>query len=306
MPAPHVSTNFPDVLDPTFQRIYDEEYRQLPDMIPTLFEVVPMGARGDATKWSSVGTLPNWTLFTGSVEYSSQSQGYDVTATHLEYTNGVQVERKLYDDDKHGIINQKPAAMAASASRTRQRDAAKIFNRAFTNDTEFYNNTEAVALCSNSHTNTSGASTANGYDNLGTAALSATAVAAADIAANDFRDDQAELFDVSMDELWYPSNLYEEAFEIIASGGKVDTDLNNANVHQGRYKGIRWNRMTDTNNWFLADSAMRRRSLKWVDRVAQEFAMIEDFDTIIGKWRGYMRYSFAWCDWRWVYGSNVS
>jgi hypothetical protein len=306
MPAPHISTNFPDVLDPTFQRIRDEEYAQLPDMIPTVYTIEPTGARGDATKWSSVGTLPNWSLFTGTVSYTSQSQGYDVTATHLEYTNGVQVERKLYDDDQHGVINQKPKAMAVSASRTRQRDAAKIFTRAFSNDTEFYNNTEQVALCSNSHTNTSGAPTANGYDNLGTASLAATAVAAAHIGMNGFRDDQAELFDVNADELWFPVNLYEEAYEILASGGKVDTDLNNANVHQGKYKGIQWNRLTDANDWFLADSRLRKDSLKWVDRVSPEFAMIEDFDTLIGKWRGYMRYSFAWCDWRWVYGSQVS
>ena len=37
-----------------------------------------------------------------------------------------------------------------------------------------------------------------------------------------------------------------------------------------------------------------------------EFAMVEDFDTLVGKWRLYSRYGHGHNDWRWVLGAQVS
>lgn len=305
MPAPHTSTQFGDLLDPRFQKIFWNQYKELSDMIGTLYADAGNNGRNNM-QWSSVGALGDWDEFAGSVSYGSMSQGYDTTATPIEFTKGVQVERKLFDDDQYNIMDQRPRGMAMAAQRTRQRHAARIFNLAFSNDTYFYNNSEGVALCSNSHTNTSGASTSSGYDNLSTSALTATAVAAARIQMVGFRGDQAEMISVNPNELWYPPNLYEVAEEIIGSQGKVDTANNNKNVHYQGYKGYEWNYMTDTNNWFMCDSAMRKAALFWWDRIPVEFGFIEDFDTLVAKWRGYMRYAMAWVDWRWAMGHQVS
>ena len=121
-----------------------------------------------------------------------------------------------------------------------------------------------------------------------------------------FRGDQAERINVEPDELWIPPDLYEEAFEIVNSMGKVDTDVNNRNVHQGRYTIYEWNYLTDANNWFVGDGTLRKQSVFWTDRVPVEFAFAEDMDTIIAKWRGYMRYAQAHVDWRWVFGHQVT
>jgi len=305
MPTPHISTQFGDLLDPRFQRVFWDQLKQLKDVLPSLYGTAPNNGR-DTMRWSSVGALPDWVEFTGSVQYQSMSQGYDTTSTPVEFTNGVQVERKLFDDDQYHIMDQRPRGLALSAHRTRQKHGARVFNLAFSVDNYFYNNTEAVALCSNSHTTTSGASTTSGFDNLTTASLTATAVAAARILFVGFRGDQAERISVQPDELWYPPDLYEQAEEIIKSEGKVDTANNNINVHKGAYDGYEWNYMTDTNNWFMCDSSMRKMSLLWWDRIPMEFAMIEDFDTIVAKWRGYMRYAMAHIDWRWILGAQVT
>jgi hypothetical protein len=37
-----------------------------------------------------------------------------------------------------------------------------------------------------------------------------------------------------------------------------------------------------------------------------EFAQAEDIDTLVAKWRAYMRYSYMHNDWRWVTGSIVA
>jgi hypothetical protein len=121
-----------------------------------------------------------------------------------------------------------------------------------------------------------------------------------------FRGDQAERISVLPDELWFPTDLYEEAFEIVESMGKVDTANNNRNVHQSKFDTFEWEYMTDTNNWFMASGRLRKKHLHWIDRIPLEFAMIEDFDTIIAKWRAYMRYSHSWTDWRGILGAQVS
>jgi hypothetical protein len=305
MPSPHVSTNFADVLDPRFQEIFWEEYYELPDMIGRMYSMPPNNGR-DTMRWSQVGTVADFSQFTGTVDYGSFNQGYDTVLTPVEFTRGIQAERKLLDDDQYNILDARPKGLASSAFRTRQLHAASRFNSAFSTSNIFYVNSEAVALCSNSHTTTSGASTASGFDNLTTAALSATAVAAARILMVDFRGDQAERLSVIPDELVFPPNLYEEAYEIINASGKVDTDLNNPNVHMGQYDGIEWNYLIDTNNWFMCDSRMRKQMLHWFDRIPLEFAFIEDFDTLVGKWRGYMRFGNAHTDWRFILGSQVS
>jgi phage major head subunit gpT-like protein len=305
MAIPHLSTNFGDLLDPRFQRIFHEEYDDIPVMLAELFSMVPTNGRNNMT-FSQVGTLDDWTEFTGTVDYDSQTQGYDTTITPIVFNKGIQVERELNDDDQHNIINGRPKAMARSATRTREKHAASIWNGAFSVAPKFYVNSENVAMCSNSHTTNAPASTASGFDNLGTAALSATAVTANFVAMQGFRGDRAELIDINPDCLLYPVNLYEIAYEILNANGKVDTDLNNPNVHHGQYKGIRWNRLTDINNWFMEDQSLRKEMVHWTDRVPMEFAMAEDFDKFIAKWRGYMRYAFGHTDWRHVFGNQVS
>jgi len=305
MPVPHVSTNFGDLLDPRFQRIFHENYPQLNDMLPVLYNFPEDNGRADM-RFSQVGAYQNWSQFTGTVGYQSASQGYDTTLTHLEFASGIQVERKLFDDDQYQIMDQRPSGLATAAQRTRQVHGARVLNNAFSVDTLFYNNSEGVAMCSDSHTTTSGASTASGFDNLVTTALSATALSSARIQHVGLRDDQANRMMLSPDEIWIPPDLFEEAYEIVASMGKLETANNNRNVHEGAYNIHEWNYLTDANNWWLGDSALRKQMLHWVDRIGVEFAFAEDLDTIIAKWRGYMRYSNGHTDWRWCIGAQVS
>lgn len=236
MATPLSSESFSDLLDPRFQRIFNGEYDQLPDMIPTLFDMPPDNGRNEM-KWSSTGALGDFPEFTSQITYDSMTQGYDVTQTPVEFASGIQIRRKLFDDEQFNILDQQPRALSQAAQRTRQKHAARVFTNAFTNDTKFYSNSEGVALCSNSHTSTNGnADTSAGFDNLVTSALSAAAVAAARIQFVGLRDDRGNRMAVMPDEIWFPPNLYEQANEIVKSMGKLDTANNNVNVHEGAYK----------------------------------------------------------------------
>jgi hypothetical protein len=256
---------------------------------------------------SQVGTFGDVPEHTGSITYDDVNQGYDVTITPKEYSTGFQIDRKLFDDDLTGIIDGKPRGMATAFQRTRQKHAASIFNNSFNLDTTWLNHTEGVALCSDSHTTTApGVSTASGFDNRITAALSAVSVAAARIQMRGFRGDRAERITIMPDCIIYPVNLYQTAYEIIESEGLPDTANNNKNVHKGGYAGKDWEYLLDTNDWWMADTSMMKDMLKWVDRIKAEFGMVEDFDTLVGKWRLYARYGLGWRDWRFILGSQVS
>jgi hypothetical protein len=44
--------------------------------------------------------------------------------------------------------------------------------------------------------------------------------------------------------------------------------------------------------------------LLWFDRIKPEFYKDSEFDTLVAKFAGYMRYSYGWSDWRWIYAEN--
>lgn len=304
MPTPMNTGGFGDLLDKRVTKLFVDKYKQLKDRVSDFYS---MESSSDSfERWSEVGAIGDFTEFGGTVTYQSQNQGYDVTATHKEFVNGFQITRDLYDDDRHGVWERKPKALAEAYMRTRQKHAARIFNNAFSVDTYFYNHSEAVALCSNSHTTTSGASTASGFDNLVTSSLTATAVEAARIQFRGFRGDQAERISCMPDMLVIPVDLYGRAYEIIESSGKPDTANNDANVHKGAYRVVDWEYLTDTNDWYMIDQSAMKDYLIWFDRIKLEFGMAEELDTLVAKWRAYCRYSSMYRDWRWILGAQVS
>lgn len=303
-----LSADFADLLDVRFRKIWDERFESLPDMIDKFYYRDPGSKPGRNTeRYSTIGTLPEMGLFGGSVTYNDAFQGYDVSITPLQFAEGIQVQRTLFDDEQFNIIDKKPKGLANALYRRRQTDGARPFNNAFSVDTLFYSHTEGVALSSNSHTTTSGASTTTGFDNFDTTALSAVSVEANRVKMVDFRGDQAERISVMPNAILIPPARYAEAYEIAASQGKVDTANNNANVHYGQYELLEWNYLTDTNNWFMLDMTMMKDfGLIWIDRNAGEFAFVEDFDTLVGKWRAYGRWANGHVEWRWVNANQVS
>ena len=309
MTIPVTSESFGDLLDPRFQQIFNDELEQLDDMLASLYDMPPDNGRNEV-KYSGVGAFGDFNEFTGTVTYDDVAQGYDSTATHIEFASGFQVQRKLFDDDQYNIMDAKPQGLAEAAVRTRQQHGAEVFTGAFSAGSNFYSHSEGVALCSDSHTTTaSGVSTATGFDNLGTAAFSHTALVAARIQMRGFRDDRGNRFSVMPDEVWFPVDIFDKVQEVLMSTTRSDNANDQFNVQRGLRDGTGragWEYMTDANNWFLVDSRKRRRYLKWHDRIALEFAFAEDLDTIVAKWRAYMRYSWQWWNWRWFMGHQVS
>lgn len=304
-----IAGNFGDLLDARFTDIFDARFKDETDRIGEFYHVIT--GTQVSERFSTVSGMGQMEAFSGTIPYGDIYQGYDVTITPVQFAKGFSVERTAVQDDQFNILDQKPRALADTAARTRQYHAVRPFNNAFSIDSLFASHSEGVAMCSNSHTTTTGASTAVGYDNLITSSLSSVSLSAARVQMLNFRDEMGErMTNVMPDTILVPQqgSMEETAWEIINSMGKVDTDLNNSNFNKGRFSVKSWIYLEDANNWFLYDSKKLKGGdgLIWVERVKPEFANTTDFDTMLMKWRVYGRWANHYVEWRYILGASVS
>jgi len=300
------SSAFPILLDERFREIEQEELADQTDMIPMLFTVV--GSDRATERFGYVGELGDWGEFVGTLNYDALYEQYNVVATHRVYSQGLIMTRELHDDDLTGLFQGDMfRPMIRSGLNTRQVHAARVFNFANSNDLYFYTHSEGVALVSAAHTTrTPGVSTATGYSNLTTSALTPTSFSSARIQYRRLRNDRGKVINAEADELWCGLDVGPRAREIVGTPWGLDTNTRNVNPYYQSAKVMEWFQITDTNNWFLANSKLRKANLRWYDHTLPEFRQITDFETLQLKYGGYMRHSWARRLHVWVLGAIVS
>ncbi len=214
--------------------------------------------------------------------------------------------------DRYNIINKRPVGLALSAARRREADAAALFNNAFS---AAHTGPDGKRLCATDHpskayVDSGGSEGIENRSNVGTLPLSHDSLQTTKNLMRNTRGDRGERISVVPDTLLVGTANEEVAWELIASDKKVDTSDNNPNIHSGRYRLIVWDELEGTTNanspWFLIDSRYSAMFLNWFDRIPLEFAMEEEFDTLVAKFRAYMRYDSGWSDWVWIYGQDPS
>lgn len=311
-----ISEHWQELIDPRMREAFfigfgQEDRRQ--SMLPQLFNIQSSNQVNE--KHLPIGGLGTrgWNFEdTGRVSYDEIVKGYEETFTHHEFAKGITIERKLIDDNRIGRALAAAEALGDSAFRLREKAGANVFINAFsaaTSETLDDFGTDAtgpdsVALCSTAHPRHPGDSTTD--SNEGTDALSAANVSTVRRAMGDFVDLNGDLLNVVPDELLVPPELEDTALTIVRSAQDPASANNAINPQAGRFQVKVWHYLTDANAWFMIDSARRRQSLIWYNRIPLEFAREEDFDTLIGKWRAYTRWSLGFTDYRWIYGNNPS
>lgn len=293
------SEQFGYLLDPGLRKIFMDEYSLPEGQRENLFGIEKSNK---AVEYDlGIGGTGDLAEFDGTISYDDFKQQYRTSYTHKEWVKGMKIERKLVDDDLYSIINKRPQQLAMVAKRTQEKHGAAIFNNAF--NTSMFAGGDGLALCSSAHTFIGTATTVS---NSGTTALSSTAVEATRLLMRQFTDETDNLMVARGDTLIVPPSLEETAWEIVNASGKLDTAENNPNFKKGKYQIVVWDYLTDSNNWFMADSKMMKMYLKWFNRVPTEFNKDKDFDTYLAKWSVYTRYSYGFSAWSWIYGHAVA
>lgn len=296
-----LSENFGDLLDARIRMIFDKDYAELikSSMIPMLFGMKTSTRAYEIV--SAIGGMGDIPEFDGSITYDTLEQLYDKTFTFPEKAGGLKIERKLYDDDMFGVIDNQPWQMAVAKARTREKTGANMFINAFVGT----DGADGVCLCSTAHPYSPGDATTQ--SNKGTSAASATSVEATRrIGLTSIKNNRGNILEVNYDTIVSPVALHQTFYEIIESSGKVDTADNNVNFLKGRFFCATWPRLTSSTNWFMLDSTLAKKFLLWWDRLDDGIKRDQDTDTMVAKWYTYERYSCGWADWRPVYGHLVA
>ena len=298
-----ISEQWAELLEPGLRTLFEIQRTALvaESRVPLLFNIQTSNKAAEHNL--GIGGFGDWKEYKGRVEYDQFEKGFQTNYTHIEFIDGFKVARSLVDDDLYNVINPMPRGLAMAGMRKREKDAASVFNNAFSAS---YVGGDSVALCSASHPYSPSNATVQG--NAGTTALSYDAVEATRKLMRAYKDDRGELVPISPDTLVVPPGLEETAWTVFNTVNKPGTANNDGNFVRSKLnKVIVWDYLSDTNNWFMVDSMLAKMYLNWFDRVPMEFAMDPTSDfSLEARFRGYMRYSYGWDDWRWIYGHNVS
>lgn len=303
-----LSENWAELLEPGLRTIFEVQRAALAasSRIPALFNMTTSSKAEEHDL--GMGGFADWNAYEGAIEYDENEQLFKTTYTHVEYVQGFQVERKLVDDDQYNVINRRPRGLAISAVRTREKSGASVFNNAFSAS---FLGGDSKPLCETTHPYSP--TNATTVSNEGTAALTHATVVATRELMRAYVDDRGELVPINPNLILVPPELEETALKIVRTMRGPDTqipDQVNYAASLVQSQGIDylvWDYLTDANNWFLIDSQLASLYLNWFDRVPLEFTMnpVSDFQ-LVAQFRGYMRYSYGWSDWRWVYGQLVA
>ena len=304
-----ISEEWQYLLDPGIRRIFEVQRAALAaaSLIPVLFNVQSSSKHAEYDL--GVGGMGDFQEYEGRIDYDDPEQLWRPSYTHVEYVKAFKVERKLYDDDQYNVINKRPAAFATAAVRTREKHAASVFNNSTTAGATA--GFDAVGLVSNSHPYSP--SNATVQDNYLGLALSYDNLVTARQTMRAFTDDKGELVPINPQLLLVPPELENTANEIVKTMRGPDTqqpETANYLASLTQARGISyavWDYLTDANLWFLIDPVLAKLYLNWFDRVPLEIALDPTGGyQLEARWRGYMRYSFGWSDWRWILGSEPS
>jgi hypothetical protein len=289
---------------------FEDGGKDFESMLPMLYN---MGTADGQEEYDvTYSGLGKFELLTSVASQDKLTEEYKTTYTFPEFMKEIQIQRRLWDDRRDRSVMNMTRELRLSADRTKEAHGGELFNYAFTATGTFSGggstaHADGKALCAADHPSKADAGYAG--DNLGSSAISATAVSDTRDAMRAFTDGRGNKIYGRMDMILGPADkdFEEVAWEIINTTGKVDTADNNSNFHKGRYKLAIWQELTDTENWFGIDSARAKvDGPVWLNRVP-----LETYDSYSDNppqlsFGGYMRYGFQAPSWRWIYGHNVA
>lgn len=300
-------SQFNTLLIPLIYHHFDVGMNRVPSLRARLFNV--QGSTFAEEKGTGLGgmSVEAWDVYKNSGEQGKKGrldfdQLYTQTYTHEEYPVEVVIQKKLILNDQYGQIRRIIQRVGISAEQKMEIDAAGLLNNAFASGTTW---SDGDPLCSASHpTGPHGGSSS--YSNRGTAALTANNLKAARVTMMRFKNDKGTEIGLMPNELWVPPELEEEALKITKSRMEPDSANNADNPKAAQeWTVVPWLRLTNTKNWFIADSMWRQEVVNWYNRETTQIMLTHETTTeLVYEFK--LHYSRGVDDWRWILGNEVA
>ena len=278
-------STFGDLLEPGFREIYNDAFKEIPEVYPQLFHVNTSAKQDEKDSGVTGFGYLQQTSEGGSIDYEDPIQMYDVTYTHLKYTKGFKVSEELVEDDQYNIIKKKPAALGRSTRRTAEYLAAGVWNNAFSTS---YLGGDGKPLASVSHPR-SDAGTAQSNASATGITLTEENMETGRTASRGQLDDKGMKVQTMPNTLLIPVELEKTANIMVNSSLRSGTADNDYNFYRGKFKIVSWEYLTSTTAWFLIDGAQHQ--VNWFWRVKPEFKQDVAFDTGMALFKCRMRLS---------------
>ena len=302
----HVSENFGKLLYPGLRKIFFETYQELPEQFPKIFNVEKSNSATETDY--GLGAFGDWTERTDElspVDYAKISEGGEVTYKHKAFTKGFMISRELNDDEKYGQMKKMAKALARAGRAKVEKDAIQVLTKGFQGVSGAFKGRDDLELFHNAHTLVDSEKTCS---NILTEELSEQSLKKAIQMMASQLDEAGNLIQMKATKLIVPPALEDTALRLLHSSQLPGTNHNDTNEYlKDRMQVVVMDYLATTAGgndkyWFVQDG--NRHELNFFWRVKPEFKHEEDFDTFVAKYRGYMRYSYGFSDWRSMVGST--
>ena len=302
----HVSENFGKLLYPGLRKIFFETYSELPEQFTKIYNVQKSNSATETDY--GLGAFGDWEERTGeldTVAYAKISEGGEVTYTHKAFTKGFMISRELNDDEKYGQMKKMAKALARAGRAKVEKDAIQVLTKGFQGATGAFKGRDGKELFHNAHDLVDSEKTCS---NILTEELSEQSLKKAIQMMASQLDEAGNLIQMKATKLIVPPALEDTALRLLHSTQLPGTNHNDTNEYlKDRLSVVVMDYLATTAGgndkfWFLQDG--NRHELNFFWRIKPEFKHEEDFDTFVAKYRGYMRYSYGFSDWRGMVGST--
>ena len=302
----HVSENFGKLLYPGLRKIFFETYSELPEQFTKIYNVQTSNSATETDY--GLGAFGDWTERSDElspVEYAKISEAGEVTYTHKAFTKGFMISRELNDDEKYGQMKKMAKALARAGRAKVEKDAIQVLTKGFQGQSDAFKGRDEKELFHNAHNLVNSEKTCS---NILTEELSEQSLKKAIQMMASQLDEAGNLIQMKATKLIVPPALEDTALRLLHSTQLPGTNHNDTNEYlKDRLSVVVMDYLATTAGgndkfWFLQDG--NRHELNFFWRVKPEFKHEEDFDTFVAKYRGYMRYSYGFSDWRGMVGST--
>jgi len=284
----------------TWGQVYDEHQKEFED----LYEIRESEkAYEQAVQVTPFGLAPVKSQG-ASITYDSEVQGPVTTYQHIAYALGYQVTHEEMKDNLYKeVATRRARGNAFSMNQTVENVAAFLYNNAFS--TTYFTTGDGLALCSTSHTNTTGGTYSNALSPA--ADLCEAALEDLNIQIMLAQNDTGLLINIMPRSLHVSPYEWYNANRILKSVLQSDTANNNINVLKATNaypEGIKMcHYFTNASPWFIRTNCPEGMTFFW--REQPDFDQDNDFPTKNALAASYMRFSVGCTDPRGIFGSNA-
>jgi len=302
----HISENFARLLYPGLRKVFFETYDEIPEQYPKIFNVLTSNSATETDY--GMGAFGDWEERTSEVDnvsYAKIKEGNIVTYEHKAFTKGFMIGRELYDDEKYGQMTKMAKALARAGRAKVEKDAISLLLNGFKATTMAFEGRDGLPLFHKKHTLVDSSKECS---NMLTDKLTETSLKEAIKLMSEQLDEAGNLIQMKATKLIVPPALEDTAIRLLKSSQLPGTANNDTNAYlKDRMEIVVMDYLGKNAGgsdecWFLQDGSRHELNFFW--RIKPEFKNEEDFDTFVAKYRGYMRYSFGFSDWRGMVGST--